>query len=72
MEPAALAFLTAQRENMRAMLLLLALVPDDRRDHMKHSCVQLLGALEDTLGVERTFPPRQERRRARDLQRVVE
>jgi hypothetical protein len=60
-----LALLHQQRASLRLMLAWIALVPEDHRDHVRHGAVQALGAIEDVLGVPRTFAPRDERRRER-------
>jgi hypothetical protein len=70
MEPFTLAILTAQRESLRALLLLVPTLPEDRRSEVRAGAVQALGAIEDVLGVPRTFAPRDERRRERLTARV--
>ena len=66
----ATAFMTSQREQLRALLLWLDAIPEERRADVRAGCVQALGAIEDALGVERTLPKREVRRRERDMERV--
>ncbi len=66
MDPILLALLSSQREGLRALLLLLPSVPEDRRGDVKAGAMQALGVFEDALGVPRTFPRREERRRERE------
>lgn len=51
--------------HMLALLLLRCAPHDDARQTLRAGAIQLLGAIEDALGVERTFAPRRERRARR-------
>jgi hypothetical protein len=64
-EPFALAILLAQREQLRMVLLSLPLVQEEHRGVVRAGAIQLLGAVEDALGYERTYPKRDTRRRER-------
>lgn len=59
------ALLRSQREQLRATLLILDHVSDRHRSLVRGGCMQALGAIEDALGEDRTFPRREERRRDR-------
>lgn len=61
-----LAILVTQRENLRMLLLTLPLVDEQYRDKVKAGAIQALGAVEDALGYERSFPPRDKRHRERE------
>lgn len=65
MDPLTIALLTSQREGLRALLLLLPQVAEQHRNDVKAGAVKALSAVEDALGVERTMPSRDERRRER-------
>lgn len=67
---AAQLLLTSGREQMRAVLGFLALIPPEHRPSVRAGCIQALGAIEEALGVERTFPKREVRRQVRDMERV--
>ena len=65
-DPAMLhVLLTAQRANVQALLMLTPHVPEAQRMTVRAGAIQALGAIEDALGVPRTFPTRAERHRAR-------
>jgi hypothetical protein len=66
MDPILLALLASQREGLRALLLLLPTMPDAHRQDVKAGAIMALGAVEDALGLERTVPKRDERRRERE------
>ena len=68
-DPLALAVLAATREQLRAALLVLSALPGAHRNDVRAGVVQALGACEDVLGLERTYPRREERRQERDLSR---
>lgn len=65
LEPLVLAVLLSNRESLRSVLLLLPLLPEDRRGDVRAGAIKALGAIEDALGEKRTFPTRDERRRER-------
>lgn len=69
MDPLTVALLTSQRESLRALLLLLPTITELHRNDVKAGCVKALSAVEDALGVPRTLPSRDERRRERDVAR---
>ena len=60
-----LALLHTQRSAVLAGLLITKGDP-----HLKAGAVHYLGALEDTLKVPRTFPPREDRQREREFNRT--
>lgn len=67
--------LYAQRANLQALIACLSVLPEEHRASARSGAIQALGALEDTLGVVRTFPKRDGRRLEHDLvhlQRVVD
>lgn len=57
--------LSAQRANLQALIACLPALPEEHRASARSGAIQALGALEDTLGVVRTFPPREVRQRER-------
>ena len=71
MEPLTIALLTSQREGLRALLLVLPSITEVHRNDVKAGVVMALSAVEDALGMERTLPRRDERRRER-LHAVIE
>lgn len=64
-----LIILNAQRANLQALLAVLACVPEAQRLTVRAAAIQALGAIEDALDVPRTFAPREQRRRERELAR---
>jgi len=70
MEPFTLAMLTAQRENLRALLLVVSSIPEARRANVRAGAIAALGAIEDALELPRTYVPQPERRRERDANRL--
>lgn len=62
--------LAAQAANLRALLACLPSLPEEHRQSARAGAVQALGALEDALGVERTIPRREERRRERMTEHI--
>lgn len=57
--------LHAQAANLRALLAYLPALPEEHRASARAGAVQALGALEDALGMPRTIPRRDDRRRER-------
>ena len=65
-ELTARAILAAQRANLIALVAVLPSMPATLpRDDVRAGAVQALGALEDMLGVKRTYTPRDDRRNVR-------
>lgn len=68
--PLTLSMLVTQREGLRMLLLTLPFIDAAYRNDVKAGAMQALGAIEDALGYERTYPKRNERRREREQQNV--
>jgi hypothetical protein len=70
----AIAFMTSQREQLRALLLWLDAIPEEKRADVRAGSIQALGAIEDALGVERTLPRKYQREaeRVRRMERGKE
>lgn len=68
LDPFAIAFMTSQREQLRALLLWLDAIPEASRPSVRAGCIQALGAIEDALNIERTFPRREVRRQIREFE----
>jgi len=66
-----LAILVTQREQLRMVLLSLSLIDEPYRNQVKAGAIQMLGAVEDALGYERTYPRRDERRRERVYDQTI-
>ena len=66
--PLTLSMLVTQREGLRMLLLTLPFIDVQHRNDVKAGAMQALGAIEDALGYERTYPSRDARRREREQQ----
>lgn len=70
--PLTLSMLVTQRESLRMLLLTLPFIDEAYRNDVKAGAMQALGAVEDALGYERTYPKRDERRREREYQNATQ
>jgi len=69
--PLTIAILVTQREQLRMILLSLSLIDEPYRHQVRAGAIQMLGAVEDALGYERTYPRRDERRRERVYDQTI-